>query len=143
MSHFWCEPLGYVSHVPLDRAFNGSLWFRRQLQNSRLLALTQSCQERDPAIRKFQRIVMRRDLVFVDLPKDRCLMRRLLYRAKRIKPVGKHLISSVNDSSVPGRTQTATFTSSDAANPRVPVPKLCVVSLSPTFAGRDLTLWRL
>jgi hypothetical protein len=39
--------------------------------------------------------------------------------------------------------QTATFTSSCAANPRVPVPKLCVVSLSPTFAGRDLTLWRL
>jgi hypothetical protein len=60
-----------------------------------------------------------------------------------IKPVGKHLISSANDSSVPGRTQAATFVSSDAANPRVPVPKLCVVSLSPTFAGRDLTLWRL
>jgi hypothetical protein len=39
-----------------------------------LLALTQSCQERDPAIGKFQRIVMRRDLVFVDLPKDRCLV---------------------------------------------------------------------
>src|SRR5215470_14662804 len=33
--------------------------------------------------------------------------------------------------------------SSDAANPRVPVPKSCVVSLSPTFAGRDLMLWRL
>jgi hypothetical protein len=71
---FWCEQLGYVSHAPLGLSFNGSLWFRRQLQNGRLLALTQSCQERDPAIRKFQRIVMRRDLVFVDLPKDRCLM---------------------------------------------------------------------
>jgi hypothetical protein len=45
--------------------------------------------------------------------------------------------------SVPGRMQTATFTSSCAANPRAPVPKLCVVSLSPTFAGRDVTLWRL
>src|SRR6516165_6207038 len=33
--------------------------------------------------------------------------------------------------------------SSDAANPRVPVPKSRVVSLSPTFAGRDLMLWRL
>jgi hypothetical protein len=54
--------------------FSGSLWFCWQLQNSRLLALTQCCQERDPAIGKFQRIVMRRDLVFVDLPKDRCLM---------------------------------------------------------------------
>ena len=74
MSHFWCEPLGYVSHVPLGLGFNGSLWFCRQLQNGRLLALTQSCQERDPAIWKFQRIVMRRHLVFVDLPKDRSLM---------------------------------------------------------------------
>jgi hypothetical protein len=73
LSHFWCEQLGCVSHAPLGR-FNGSLWFCRQLQNGRLLALTQSCQERDPAIRKFQRIVMRRDLVLVDLPKDRRLM---------------------------------------------------------------------
>jgi hypothetical protein len=54
--------------------FSGSLWFCRQLQNRGLLAPTQSCQERDPAIGKFQRIVMRRDLVFVDLPKDRRLM---------------------------------------------------------------------
>ena len=74
MSHIWCEQLGYVSHAPLGLSFNGSLWFCRQLQNGRLLALTQSCQERDPAIGKFQRIVMRRDLVFVDLPKDRRLM---------------------------------------------------------------------
>src|SRR6516165_8536507 len=33
--------------------------------------------------------------------------------------------------------------SSDAANPRVPAPKSRVVSLSPTFAGRELMLWRL
>ena len=46
-------------------------------------------------------------------------------------------ISPAKDSSVPGRTQTATPASSDAANPRVPVPKSRVVSLSPTFAGRD------
>ncbi|MFY9838358.1 MAG: hypothetical protein WAK55_18190, partial [Xanthobacteraceae bacterium] len=63
-----------VSHAPLGLSFNGGLWFCRQLQNGRLLALTQSCQERDPAIRKFQRIVMRYDPVFVDLPKDGCLM---------------------------------------------------------------------
>ena len=56
---FLCEQLGYVSHAPLGLGFNGSLWFCRQLQNSRLLALTQSCQERDLAIGKFQRIVMR------------------------------------------------------------------------------------
>jgi hypothetical protein len=71
---FWCQPLGYVSHAPLGLGFNGSLWFCRQLQNRGLLALIQSCQERDPAIRKFQRIVMRCNFVFVDLPKDRGLM---------------------------------------------------------------------
>jgi hypothetical protein len=124
VSHFWCEPLGYVSHAPLGLSFNGSLWFRRQLQNGRLLALKQSCQERDPAIRKFQRIVMRRNLLLVDLPEDRCL-------------VLDYFIAPSY------QTQTAMFMSSAAANPRVPVPKLCVVSLSPTFAGRDLTLWRL
>ena len=71
---FLCEQLGYVSHAPLGLGFNGSLRFCRQLQNRGLLALIQSCQESDPAIRKFQRIVMRRDLVFVDLPKDRRLV---------------------------------------------------------------------
>jgi hypothetical protein len=74
VSHFWCEQLGYVSHAPLGLGFNGGLWFRRQLQNGCLLALTQSCQRHDLAIREFQRIVMRRNSVFVDLPKDRCLM---------------------------------------------------------------------
>src|SRR6266480_7142791 len=39
--------------------------------------------------------------------------------------------------------QTAVVESSGVANPRVPVLKLWVVSLSPTFAGRDLTLCRL
>ena len=33
--------------------------------------------------------------------------------------------------------------SSGAANPRVPVPKLCVTSFSPTLAGRVRTLRRL
>ena len=58
-------------------------------------------------------------------------------------PIGVDAISPAKDSSVPGRTQTATPASSDAANPRVPVPKSRVVSLSPTFAGRDLTCCRL
>src|SRR5262249_4170186 len=39
--------------------------------------------------------------------------------------------------------QTGVVESSGAANPRVPVLKLRVVSLSPTFAGRDLTWCRL
>jgi SAM-dependent methyltransferase len=40
-------------------------------------------------------------------------------------------------------TQTARLASSEAANPRVPVPKFRVVSLSLTCASRDLTFWRL
>ena len=53
------------------------------------------------------------------------------------------LTLSEKDNSVPGRRQTATLASSDAANPCVPVQKLRVVSLSPTLAGRDLTYSRL
>jgi hypothetical protein len=51
--------------------------------------------------------------------------------------------SSEKASSVPGRMHTAVVESSGAANPRVPVLKLIVVSLSPTLAGRDLTWCRL
>jgi hypothetical protein len=40
------------------------------LKNRRLLTLIQECQEHDPAVRKFQRIVMSDDPLFVDLPKD-------------------------------------------------------------------------
>jgi hypothetical protein len=75
MSHFCCEQLSYVCHAPLGWSFNGHLWFCRQLQNRCMLAFTQACQQHDATIRKFQRIVMRRNFVFVDLPKDRGLMR--------------------------------------------------------------------
>src|SRR5262249_51812384 len=40
----------------------------------RLLALAQERQEDDASVRKFQRIVMRRKLVFIDLAKDRRCM---------------------------------------------------------------------
>src|SRR6266436_1042594 len=59
------------------------------------------------------------------------------------KGVGAHFTSSEKASSVPGRMHTAVVESSGAANPRVPVLKLTVLSLSPTLAGRDLTWWRL
>jgi len=71
---FWCERSGYVSDAPLGLSFNGSLWFRWQLQNCGLLALTQCCQKHRAAVRKFQRVVMRRNRFSVDLPKDCCLM---------------------------------------------------------------------
>src|SRR4029077_14879815 len=56
---------------------------------------------------------------------------------------GAHSTSAEKASSVPGRMQTAIVESSGAANPHVPVLKLWVASLSPTFAGRDLTWCRL
>src|SRR5436190_19699930 len=59
------------------------------------------------------------------------------------KGVGAHFTSSEKASSVPGRMHTAIDESSGAANPRVPALKLCVVSLSPTLAGRDFTLCKL
>src|SRR4029450_7219237 len=59
------------------------------------------------------------------------------------KAAGAHCTSSEKASSVPGRMHTAVVESSGAANPRVPVLKLRVVSLSPTSAGRDFTWCRL
>src|SRR5512136_3253375 len=59
------------------------------------------------------------------------------------RPVDKHATSPAKASSVPGITHTASPRSSAAAKPRVPVPKSRVTSLSPTFAGRERTLWRL
>src|SRR6478672_7258467 len=58
------------------------------------------------------------------------------------RPVDKHATSPAKASSVPGITHTASRRSSAAEKPRVPVPKSRVTSLSPTFAGRERTLWR-
>src|ERR1700760_945508 len=59
------------------------------------------------------------------------------------RPAGKQATSQAKASSVPGLKHTAMPRSSTSAKPRVPVPKSRVTSLSPTFAGRDRTLWRL
>jgi len=50
------------------------LWLRRQLKNRSLLALAQQRQQHDPPIRKFQRVVMRRQPLLVDLSENRCLV---------------------------------------------------------------------
>ena len=52
-------------------SFNGSLWFRRQLQNGRLLALLEECQKDDLPVREFQGVVMDRWPILVDLAKYR------------------------------------------------------------------------
>ena len=59
------------------------------------------------------------------------------------RPVDRRATSPLKANSVPGITHTANPRSSAAAKPRVPVPKSRVTSLSPTFAGRERTLWRL
>src|SRR5580704_4367667 len=65
----------------------------------------------------------------------------LLFQPNRL--VGKQATVPAKASSVPGIKQTAMRRLSVSANPRVPVPKSRVTSLSPTFAGRDCTLLRL
>jgi hypothetical protein len=129
----------HVSRPPLGFELSDIHWLRRQLKDRSLLALTQRCQEHDSAIRKLQRIVMSDDLFFVNLPKDCCLVLDYLV-VPRPQSSCERLTSSAKANSVPGRTHTATLGFSDAANPRVPVPKSCTVSLSPILAGRDLTL---
>src|SRR5438067_3028600 len=107
---FWCERSGYVSDAPLGLSFNGSLWFRWQLQNCGLLALTQCCQKHRAAVRKFP---ARRDAPqsFLCGFAERLLSyARSLYRARVLGPF-KHVTSCEKDSSVPGSTQTAMFTS--------------------------------
>jgi hypothetical protein len=73
----WSGHRGHSAYVvcpPLGFGLNDSLWFRWQLKNGGLLTLTQRCQQHDLPIRKFQRIVVRDEFVFVDLAKDRCLV---------------------------------------------------------------------
>jgi hypothetical protein len=100
------------------------------------------CQKHNAPIRKFERVMVLPLFVLIHLPEDR---RRVSVSAFRAMTKRDSVIVTAlaNASSVPGRTQTATAPSSAPANPRVPVPKSRVVSLSPTFAGRDLTFRRL
>src|SRR6516164_8798178 len=55
--------------------FDGHSRFRRELEDGCLLAFIQACEEDNVSIRKFQRIAVNSRLSFVDLSKDRCLVR--------------------------------------------------------------------
>src|SRR3974377_2377591 len=59
-AHVGCAPLGF--------RFRGGLWFGRQLENCRLLTLTQRRQEHDLAIGKLQSVVMSGSFFFVHFP---------------------------------------------------------------------------
>src|ERR1700719_679937 len=68
---FYCRRSADIYCPLLGRRLSGSLWLGRQLKNRSLLTLTEDCQQHDLAVRKFDRIVMGRYFLFVDLPKDR------------------------------------------------------------------------
>src|SRR5215472_5236647 len=63
-----------------------SRWFRnlaayrgrRQLQNCRVLSFWHECQQNDPTIWEFQRIVMSSWIMLVHLPEDSCFVFRWL-----------------------------------------------------------------
>jgi hypothetical protein len=50
--------------------FFGALRLSRQLQNRRLLVFPKHRQQHDPAIRKFQRIMVRGYFLLINLPED-------------------------------------------------------------------------
>jgi hypothetical protein len=98
----------------------------RQLQNRRLLAFAQQCQQHDSTIGKFQRIVMRRCFLLVNLPENR-------------GPVIDHAVTPQQQAGwdQPHLTVEREFGTWQNADGEIGV--LDVVSLSPTAAGRDLT----
>jgi hypothetical protein len=61
-------------HLPLCFNLTNCLCIHRQLKNPGHLAFSQTRQEHDPAIWKFQRIVVGGDPFFIDLSKDRRLV---------------------------------------------------------------------
>ena len=81
-----------------------------------MLTLFQKVQQNDPAIWKFQRIVMGCRVVLIDLSEDCGLVDDSVLGPQR----RTRLTSSLNDNSVPGSTQTAILASSGAEKPVVP-----------------------
>src|SRR5262245_34810921 len=73
----FCSHLANVLCAFLSLCFGGRCWLRRQLQYRCLLTRTQTCQEDNASIRKFECIVMRRRLIRVHLSKD---CGRMVYR---------------------------------------------------------------
>ena len=132
-----------VGDTLLRRFIRQGRRLRRQLQHGRLLSLGEKGQEDDLSVRKFQRIMVRLRVVLC-----RLAGRWLSYDQS---------FSSSNDGKaecrngdMAGKRNLRTrqdtnrcLESSWAENPRVPVPKLRVVILSPTLAGRDCTACRL
>jgi hypothetical protein len=113
-----------------------------ELEHCCFLTFEHVSEEHDLPVWKFQRIVMCSRVVLVDLPEDGSrVINYSRFPAEQTARPTTYLLGK--GEFLPGRTQTAVLPSSGAANPLVPVLKWWVVSLSPTLAGRDLTLCKL
>jgi hypothetical protein len=130
-----------VDDARLGLCLSWRLRLCRKLKHRCLLTLMQVCQENKRAIGKFECVVMHLWYVLVDLSKDR----RSGAYCSPAKETGRRTyhLRGKGELRSGKKMQTAVVESSGAANPHVPVMKLWVVRLSPTFAGRDLTLCRL
>ncbi len=125
-----------VGNALLGFRLGSGLGLRGKRQDSRLLPFIEPRQQHDLAIGELERVMIGVKRALVDLAKDRNGMAGI-----GTKHEGGLILHWRLE--VPGSTQTAAEQSSGAANPRVPVPKLCVTSFSPTLAGRVRTLCRL
>jgi hypothetical protein len=128
-----------VDDAVLDFRLGSGLGLSGKREDGCLLPFTKPRQQHDLAIGKLERVMMDVRRVLVDLAKDR----------NGVAGIGtKHEGGLILD----GRLEREFGTRKDAdshrtilgaANPRVPVPKLCVTSFSPSLAGRVRTLCRL
>jgi hypothetical protein len=110
-----------------------------QLQYRRILTFTQQGQQHDTPVGKFEGVVMGSHLVLVDLSENgRPVVDCLCLPAEQAGGQACYVV-------LKGELRSRADADRQSGiirrrNPRVPVPKSRVTSLSPTFAGRDRTL---
>ncbi len=120
----------------LGFCLGNALGLRGEREDSCVLPFIESRQQHDLAIGELERVMIGLKRAFVDLAKDRNGVAGI-----GTKHEGGLILDWRLEREFGTRTAaTSTEQSSGAANPRVPVPKLCVTSFSPTLAGRVRTL---
>ena len=134
--------LAHRGEAFLSFCFRHSHWLRRQLKHRRLLTATQLGQENNAPIRKFERIMVRPLLVLIYLSED-CRRVNECFDFPTDDKAGFCNCNRAGKRELGPRKNADRHGIVFRRSEPVPVPKSCVVSLSPTFAGRDLTLWRL
>src|SRR5258705_10612778 len=111
----------------------------RQLQYSRPLATLEMRHENDVSVWQFERVMMSVGIVLIYLAKSS----NSEVSGLRPNPALMEFHVLIKSQFGPGSRQTTTFGSPSAAKPRVPPENDVVISISPTFAGRDATACRL